>query len=127
MDALTSFGLVAVTAMLVTYALEERSPHFILAFAAACGLGSIYGFLQGAWPFGLDRGGVVRGRSAALDASGGKTRGLNSEAASRVVASGGLLRWSTSLRPRQHAPRGRACQRYNAAPGSGRQNHRRRP
>jgi hypothetical protein len=53
MDALTSFGLVAVTAMLVTYALEERSPHFILAFAAACGLGSIYGFLQGAWPFGL--------------------------------------------------------------------------
>jgi hypothetical protein len=53
MDALASFGLVAVTAMLVTYALEERSPHYILAFAAACGLGSIYGFLQGAWPFGL--------------------------------------------------------------------------
>jgi hypothetical protein len=53
MDALTTFGLVAVTAMLVTYALEERSPHYILAFAAACGLGSIYGFLQGAWPFGL--------------------------------------------------------------------------
>jgi 4-amino-4-deoxy-L-arabinose transferase-like glycosyltransferase len=53
MDALTTFGLVAVTAMLVTYALEERSPHYILAFALACGLGSIYGFLQGAWPFGL--------------------------------------------------------------------------
>ena len=53
MDALTTFGLVAVTAMLVTYALEERSPHYILAFAGACGLGSIYGFLQGAWPFGL--------------------------------------------------------------------------
>jgi hypothetical protein len=53
MDALTLFGLVAVTAMLVFYAFEERSPAFILAFAAACGLASAYGFLQGAWPFGL--------------------------------------------------------------------------
>jgi hypothetical protein len=53
MDLLTWFGLFAVTAMLVCYALEQRSPWFILAFAGACGLGSIYGFLQGAWPFGL--------------------------------------------------------------------------
>jgi len=53
MDALTTFGLVAVTAMLVAYAMEERSHHYILAFAVACGLGSTYGFLQGAWPFGL--------------------------------------------------------------------------
>ena len=53
MDALTLFGLFAVTAMLVTYALESRSHWFILAFAAACVLGSTYGFLQGAWPFGL--------------------------------------------------------------------------
>jgi 4-amino-4-deoxy-L-arabinose transferase-like glycosyltransferase len=53
MDALTTFGLVAVTLMLVTYALEQRSPWYILAFAAACGLGSAYGFLQGAWPFGV--------------------------------------------------------------------------
>jgi hypothetical protein len=53
MDALSLFGLFAVTAMLVTYALEERSHWFIVAFAAACALGSIYGFLQGAWPFGL--------------------------------------------------------------------------
>ncbi len=53
MDRLTLFGLFAVTAMLVTYALEGRSHWFILAFAAACVLGSIYGFLQGAWPFGL--------------------------------------------------------------------------
>jgi hypothetical protein len=52
-DRLTLFGLFAVTAMLVTYALEGRSHWFILAFAAACVLGSIYGFLQGAWPFGL--------------------------------------------------------------------------
>jgi hypothetical protein len=53
MDALTIFGLVAVTLMLVTYALEQRSPLYILAFAGACGLGSAYGFLQGAWPFGV--------------------------------------------------------------------------
>jgi hypothetical protein len=53
MDALTVFGLVAVTAMLVFYALEDASPHFILAFAGACALGSVYGFLQGAWPFGV--------------------------------------------------------------------------
>jgi hypothetical protein len=52
MSALNLFGLFAVTAMLVTYAGEHRSHWFILAFAAACALGSIYGFLQGAWPFG---------------------------------------------------------------------------
>ncbi len=38
--------------MLLCYAFEQRSPWFILGFAAACGLGSAYGFLQGAWPFG---------------------------------------------------------------------------
>jgi hypothetical protein len=53
MDLLTAFGLFAVTAMLLTYALEERSTWFILAFAGACLLGSAYGFLQGAWPFGV--------------------------------------------------------------------------
>jgi len=39
--------------MLVTYAFEDRSPWLILGFAVSCALGSIYGFLQGAWPFGL--------------------------------------------------------------------------
>lgn len=53
MDSLTLFGLAAVTAMLLFYSLEERSPHFILAFATACALASVYGFLQGAWPFGV--------------------------------------------------------------------------
>ena len=53
MNALTAFGLFAVTAMLVFYALEERSHWFVLAFAAACALASTYGFLQGAWPFGV--------------------------------------------------------------------------
>jgi hypothetical protein len=52
-DRLTAFGLLAVTAMLVTYALEAWSHWFILAFATSCALGSVYGFLQGAWPFGV--------------------------------------------------------------------------
>ena len=53
MDALSLFGLFAVSAMLACYALEKRSHWFVLLFAAACALGSAYGFLQGAWPFGL--------------------------------------------------------------------------
>jgi hypothetical protein len=52
-DRLTLFGLFAVTAMLICYAMEKRSPWFVLGFAVACILGSTYGFLQGAWPFGL--------------------------------------------------------------------------
>ena len=56
MDALTLFGLVAVSLMLVTYALEARSHWFVLGFAGACALGSTYGFLQGAWPFGVVEG-----------------------------------------------------------------------
>ncbi|WP_426263588.1 hypothetical protein [Sphingomonas sp. PWP1-2] len=52
MDALTWFGLFAVSAMLVCYAFEQRSPWWVLGFAGACVLGSTYGFLQGAWPFG---------------------------------------------------------------------------
>ena len=53
MDSLTAFGLFAVTAMLAFYALESRSHWFVLAFAGACVLASVYGFLQGAWPFGV--------------------------------------------------------------------------
>ena len=53
MDGLTLFGLFAVSAMLVCYALEDRHPRFVFGFAVACALGSIYGFLQGAWPFGI--------------------------------------------------------------------------
>ena len=53
MDALSLFGLFAVSLMLVSYALEDRSAWWILVFAVACAAGSAYGFLQGAWPFGL--------------------------------------------------------------------------
>src|SRR4249919_675594 len=53
MDGLTLFGLLAVSAMLLFYALEDRSHWYVLAFAGTCALASAYGFLQGAWPFGL--------------------------------------------------------------------------
>jgi hypothetical protein len=50
---LNAFGLIAVTATLLFYALEDRSPAYILAFAAGCVASAVYGFLQGAWPFGV--------------------------------------------------------------------------
>ena len=53
MTSLTAFGALAVSAMLLFYALESRSPWFVIAFAAACLASSAYGFLQGAWPFGV--------------------------------------------------------------------------
>jgi hypothetical protein len=56
MDSLTLFGLFAVTAMMLCYALESRSHWFVLAFAGTCVLASTYGFLQGAWPFGVVEG-----------------------------------------------------------------------
>lgn len=56
MNSLTLFGFVAVTMMLFSYALEKRSHWFILAFSGSCVLASVYGFLQGAWPFGFVEG-----------------------------------------------------------------------
>jgi len=53
MDWLTAFGALAVTAMMLFYALERRSPVFVLLFAGASLAASAYGFLQGAWPFGI--------------------------------------------------------------------------
>ncbi len=53
MDGLTLFGIAAVGSMLVFYAVEARSPWFVFAFAVACIASSVYGFLQGAWPFGV--------------------------------------------------------------------------
>ena len=66
MNALTIFGLIAVILMLVFYALEKRSRWYILGFAVACVLGSTYGFLQGAWPFGVIEAAVVTGCHSAL-------------------------------------------------------------
>ena len=53
LSPLTMFGVIAVSAMLLFYAVEERSPLFILLFAGACLASSVSGFLQGAWPFGV--------------------------------------------------------------------------
>ena len=53
LDALTLFGFFSVSSMLIFYAYEKRSPWFVLGFAGSCLLSSVYGFLQGAWPFGL--------------------------------------------------------------------------
>jgi hypothetical protein len=53
MDRLSMFGLIAVTAMMVCYALERRGRGYVLGFAGSCVLASIYGFAQGAWPFGV--------------------------------------------------------------------------
>ena len=53
MDRTTAFGLFSVTAMIVCYGAERRSHWFTLGFAASCLLASAYGFLQGAWPFGV--------------------------------------------------------------------------
>ena len=51
--AITSLGVIAVTFMVIMYALERRHPGFVLAFAFGCLLSSAYGFLSGAWPFGV--------------------------------------------------------------------------
>lgn len=53
MDAITAFGVAALTFMMLMYALESRGRGFILAFAVGCALSSIYGFLSNAWPFGV--------------------------------------------------------------------------
>jgi hypothetical protein len=50
---LTAFGVTALTFMMVMYALERRHVGFVLAFAFGCALASVYGFLSGAWPFGV--------------------------------------------------------------------------
>ena len=50
---LTAFGVSALAFMMVMYALERRSHHFVLAFAGGCILVSLYGFISGAWPFGV--------------------------------------------------------------------------
>ena len=53
MDAVTVFGVAALTFMIVMYALETRGDRFVLGFAVGCALSSVYGSLSGAWPFGV--------------------------------------------------------------------------
>ena len=51
--AVTIYGVCAVTFMMVMYALERRGRAYVLGFAVGCVLSSVYGFLSGAWPFGV--------------------------------------------------------------------------
>ncbi|HZQ27679.1 MAG TPA: hypothetical protein VFA94_08270 [Acidimicrobiales bacterium] len=51
--ALTAYGVVALSFMMAMYALERRHRRFVLGFALGCLLSSTYGFLAGAWPFGV--------------------------------------------------------------------------
>lgn len=51
--AVTIFGVVSLTFMMTMYAFERRGRAFVLSFAAGCVLSSVYGFLAGAWPFGV--------------------------------------------------------------------------
>ena len=53
MNLITAFGVVVLSVMMLMYALERRHPFFVLAFAVGCALSSVYGFLSGAWPFGI--------------------------------------------------------------------------
>lgn len=55
-DVLTAYGVIVLTFMMLMYALEHRDPRFVLAFALGCALSSSYGFLSGAWPFGVVEG-----------------------------------------------------------------------
>lgn len=52
-SVLTAFGVASLTFMMIMYALERRGAAFVLGFAAGCALSSVYGFLSGAWPFGV--------------------------------------------------------------------------
>ena len=56
MTWVTAYGVVAVTFMMVMYTLERRGPVFVALFAVGCALSSSYGFLSGAWPFGVVEG-----------------------------------------------------------------------
>lgn len=72
----TLYGVVAVTFMMIMYALEKRHPRFIVLFALGCALSSSYGFLSGAWPFGVVEGiwtvvAIQRYRTERLDVPGG--------------------------------------------------------
>jgi len=56
MTTLTIFGACAVTIMLLSYALEQRSAWWVLMFALACAAASRYGWLAGTGPFGVVEG-----------------------------------------------------------------------
>lgn len=53
MNDVTIYGVIALTFMMLMYALETRGRRFVILFALGCVLSSVYGFASGAWPFGV--------------------------------------------------------------------------
>ncbi len=51
--AITLYGIGALSFMMLMYALERRHRLYVAGFAVGCLLSSVYGFLSGAWPFGV--------------------------------------------------------------------------
>jgi hypothetical protein len=90
MDALGLFGLLAVTAMLVAYALEDRSHRYILAFAGACALGSAYGFLQVPGRSGWSRRSGAASRCGA-GASGGNNLAMAAQTGRKTLQGAVLM------------------------------------
>ena len=87
MSFLTGFGLFAVTAMLVCYAMERRSSWWVLGFGLSCWLGSAHGFLQGAWPFGIVEA-IWRFRSRTMDCAAAELIGRPRQASRLALAPG---------------------------------------
>ena len=56
MDALTLYGFISVSAMLLAYALEERGRGWILVFSVACLSAAFYGLLTKTYPFAVVEG-----------------------------------------------------------------------
>lgn len=50
---MTFYGVTVLALMMVSYALESRHRHYVLAFSCFCVLSGVYGFLSGVWPFGV--------------------------------------------------------------------------
>jgi hypothetical protein len=70
-NLITVFGVVVLSFMMLMYALERRHAFFLLAFAAGCALSSVYGFVSGAWPFGVVGARSRGGRKTYAQESGG--------------------------------------------------------
>ena len=49
--ALEAFGFLSAACMVALYALEPRSPRYVLGFAIACAAASCYAVLIRSWPF----------------------------------------------------------------------------
>jgi len=56
MEPVEILGIIAISIMVISYALEARNPAFIASFAFGCALAAIYAFLIGSMPFLIAEG-----------------------------------------------------------------------